>query len=344
MTAPVRVVSSVFPPGTGWDPVTLLGRLLARLLDADLVEVAHTRSGHRLAPALARLPRVRRGPVTTLVLAPQPVHLYALLDLAHWLPGSGRTAGWVVDSFLTDRVPAVARGRGHLDHLFVTGAEDVPAWRAATGGPVSWLPWGSDVLGRGDGGADRPVDVLRVGRQPEGWADDDAVRRLLGGAGLTHGGRPPFGTSAPENQDLLMAAERRAKLTLSFTSRLSPAAYTHPDREYLTGRWLDALASGARVAGVAPACAATDRLLWPGATLDLGGADPHEGVHRLAAAVRDWSPQVPADVHREALARLDWRWRITELVELLGLDAPRLEADLARLRTAAGQGEVPPSR
>ena len=281
----------------------------------------------------SRVPR-RRGPLTTIVVAPQPVHLYALLDGAHWSPGDGRTAGWVIDSFLTERIPAVARRGGHLDHLFVADGEVVQEWAGATGVPTSWLPWGSDVLGRGSGASARPVDVQRIGRQPPGWDDDADVAERLGRTGLSYGPRPPFVADVDGNQSAVMAAMAAAKLTLSFTNRVSPAAYTHPTREYLTGRWVDAVASGATVAGVAPRCAATERLLWDGATLDLGGTDLADGVRALAEGVGSWTPAQARRNHRMALERVDWRWRFAELVEMLHLEAPALDGELDLLRAA----------
>lgn len=329
-----RVVLSEFPPATGWDTVTLMAELLAMCLSAELVRVPHDASSARWRRAAARVPR-RRGADVTIVVAPQPVHLYAVLDAHHWTRGSGVVAGWVVDAFWTDRIPAVARGRTHVDHLFVTDDEVVGDWRRATGIPTTWLPFGADVLDRGSSSGDRPVDVQRVGRQPEGWDDDAVTSQRLAADGIRYAGRPPFAHDPRRNQEGLLAAMAGAKLTLSFTNRLSPAGYTHPTREYLTGRWLDAVANGATVAGVAPRCAATERLLWPEATVDLGGADIDSGSARLVEAVASWTPERSSLNHRRALERVDWRWRFQELADVLSLDAPVLRAELARLRAAA---------
>ena len=124
-----------------------------------------------------------------------------------------------------------------------------------------------------------------------------------------------------------------ARFTLSFTNAASPAEYTHPTREYLTGRWTDALAQGATVAGIAPRCAATDRLLWPEAVLELGTTDLAEGLALIGEAVRAWTPERAAYNHRQALARLDWRWRFAEMVAALGLAAPLLDEELGQLES-----------
>ena len=111
------------------------------------------------------------------------------------------------------------------------------------------------------------------------------------------------------NQASLMERLSRAKFTLSFSNAVSPASYTHPTREYLTGRWTDALASGAVVAGIAPACAATAELLWPAATLELATVDRADGDSanrrcglRLEAADGARQPSQGAGTARLALA------------------------------------------
>ncbi|MBK9476320.1 MAG: hypothetical protein IPL94_08755 [Tetrasphaera sp.] len=115
--------------------------------------------------AAAASPRRRR---LTLVIAPQPVHLYAVLDRAHVWPGSELTAGWVIDAFWTDRIPAIARGGRHLDHPLRHRRGGRCQWQRVTGVPTTWVPFGADVLGRGRPGlADRGVDLQRIGRQPE---------------------------------------------------------------------------------------------------------------------------------------------------------------------------------
>lgn len=328
-----RVVVSEFPPGTGWDPVTAMAELLAHSLSAELVRVPHQSTDSRLRRGLGMLPR-RRGANVTLVVAPQPVHLAAMLDAHHWIRGSRVVAGWVIDAFWTDRIPRMARGRGHLDHLFVTDAEVVDPWQQTTGVPTTWLPWGTDALGQGSAQGDRPIDVQRIGRQPSGWDDDDAISTVVGRAGMAFAGRPPFAANATANQASVHAAMARAKYVLAFSNAYSPAAYTHPEREYLTGRWLDILANGATLAGVAPACAAAQRLLWPGAVLDLEPEPSARAIKTLTTAVDAWSPEVAADHHRRALSGLDWRWRFAELTDTLALDAPALTREITRLEQA----------
>lgn len=319
------------PPGPGWDPVTLMARQAASLLGAHYVEISADKEYSKIKAASGLLPR-RKGRGTCLVIAPQPVHLGMLLRRDYWLTGYDAVVGWVIDSFLDDRIPHMARGRRHFDRLFVTDGELVDDWAHQTRTPTSWLPWGADVLGLGPLRLERPVDLQRLGRQPDSWEGDDETAVTASIAGVAFRGRPGFAGNPVESQQLVTHALSRAKFALAFSNRYSPAAYTHPTREYLTGRWTTALAAGASVAGIAPRCRATDELLWDGALLEFDSVDREAGLAAVKEAVATWTPR-HAFVNRvEAMRRLDWRWRYRELAGALGVHAPALETDLALLQ------------
>jgi hypothetical protein len=316
------------PPGVGWHPITHMATLLSELFEAELVTV----SLGRLANAWVRLTSIgprRRGRDTCLVIAGAPRNLNALLLSSYWLRGYGHVAGWVIDSFWVERIPFALRHRPHFDQLFVADKEVVDLWAGATGLPVSWLPWGSDVLRLGSANADRPIDLQRLGRQPAQWEDDTETRRWCEAAGLRFRGRPQFYDDANANQAALMRGLSQAKFSLAFSNRASPAPYTHPTREYLTGRWTDSLASGAVVAGIAPRTTGASELLWPHATLELSTTNREAGIEEIVAAVRAWSPETALDNYRRALERLDWRWRFQQLADALQLQARRLSDELA---------------
>ncbi len=321
------------PGGRGWDTVELMAQTAARWLEADLVRL-DAGSGYSrswlLRGLLPRPPRrFRGGP--GVVIAGAPAHLNAVLALPALRRAHDPLVGWVIDSFWHERIPRIARGRGVFDRLFITDAEFVPEWESATGTPTTWLPFGADVLDAGSAAGDRPVDVQRAGRQPAAWDDDDAVARAAAELGLTYRGRTPFHADPARNQAGLMAAEAEAKFTLAFSNVAAPADYTHPTRQYLTGRWTDALASGSTVAGIAPVCRATSELLWPEALLELGTTDRDDGLRQIAAAVQEWIPARARLNHLRALERLDWRWRIERLAREAQIDAPGLPAELTRL-------------
>jgi hypothetical protein len=321
------------PPGGGWHPITHMVRLLGELLDTELVVLPVSRPA-TARRTLAGLGPRRRGRETCLVVAAEPRHLNVVVQGDYWRRGYRHTAGWVIDSFWVDRIPHAVRRRRHFDELFVADKEVIGLWEEATGVPVRWLPWGSDALRLGSENSDRPVDLQRLGRQPPGWEDDEATMRACQAAGLRFEGRPPMYEDATANQTALMGDLSRAKFVLAFSNVVSPSPFTHPTRDYLTGRWTDALASGAVVAGIAPKAAAAGELLWPGATLELITTDRPAGLEQIVAAVRGWDPEVVRDNHRHALQHLDWRWRFRELAAALDVESERLDAELDALADA----------
>lgn len=322
------------PGGGGWATVEVMARLAARVLGGRYVDVHLEAEPSRLRKLLALLPR-RTGGAPLLLVAAQPGHLQALLSAGHWRRGPSPVVAWVVDSFWTERIPHLARHRGLIDQIFVTDGELVDLWARQTGVPCDFLPFGADVVGQGPPGADRPLDLLRVGRQPEAWDRSEQVGVVASGLGLVFQPGVPAHADPVQNQVGLHAAMAQAKLTLSFNNVAAPAGYTHPTQQYLTGRWTDALAAGAVVAGAVPRCQATSELLWPEATVEVSPVDVAGGLARVREVVDGWSPAVAELNHAHALERLDWRRRFTRLVEV-GLPAGTLPDELALLerRTA----------
>lgn len=317
--------------GSGWGPIDALAELSARLLGGNLTTVDDRGEVSVLRKAAASIPRRRHGDRTLLVLAASPGHLAYAARWRHWIPGYRATMAWVIDSFWSDRISRFGRRHGQFDHIGITDPELVDEWADATGSHVHLLPWGTDTLAVGEIPAHRPVDLVRIGRQPAAWDDD---RRTIAAArelDLVVEGRPPMDADPRQNQRNVREALRRAKFALAFSNLVSPAPYTHPAREYLTGRWTDALAAGTTVAGIAPAAAATT--LWPAATVPVDPLDLRAGLAQLREHVDAWTPAVAAAHHRTARRRLDWRWRLRTIAELLDLDAPVLETEIALLGT-----------
>ena len=328
------------PGGRGWATVESMARLLALSLDADFISLATRPTFDKGRRALAPLVR-RSSSGTCVVVAPQPAHLGSLVTPHAVVSGYERVVGWVIDSWLDERIPRMAKHTSRYDQLFVTDLELVDTWAQVTGTPTHWLSFGSDVLDQPALPEDRPVDLLRVGRQPEEWEDDEATATEASRLGLVFSAGPPLLPDARANQQSLMAAMRGAKATLSFTNLVSPAVYTHPTRDYVTGRWTDALASGASVAGVPPHCEAGKRLLWDDGLVVLPGTGRLEGLERIAAFARTWSPDHSISVRARALRTLDWRVRFRELASVSGLSSAVLDGELARWNDAVDTAESP---
>lgn len=308
--------------------------LAKELLECDVV-AADTRRPSNLCKALAILRGRAKdcsGSEECLLICPGPPDLQLILNIDNWRRRFRFLSAWIIDSFWVDHVTMYSRLACPFDQLFVTTIEDVDSWKAITGVPTAWLPWGTDALRLGCGATEREWDVTRVGRQPPEWDDDDGNAVAARLHAIKYRGRPNGdGLSDLQNQELMMDVYARSKYLLAFSNGAHFQHYTHPTREYLTGRWVDALACGAVVAGVAPRGPSADQLLWRGATLELGTIRREEGLRVLADALQAWKPESAAANHLMALRQLDWRWRLQALAAAHRLNSAPLSSDIARL-------------
>ena len=321
-------------PGlAGYHCVSYMARLAAELLDGELV-VLNSGRPTMMEQAAALLPRSRQGSAC-LLICPSPGDLGSVLRVKHWRESFGRIAAWVFDSFWTDHIPRFASLARVFDYLFVTEQEDLNTWRERMSAPVEWLPWGSDVLRLGSANPLRPLDLLRFGRQPPDWEDDSLNAHGCQSHELSFQGRPPIFDDASENERSLMGFLSETKFALAFSNRVSKSIQTHPTREYITGRWTDALASGATVAGVPPRSESVQSLLWPEALLDLGTVDRKQGLEVIARAAHEWTPTRARLNYLNSLQRLDWRWRFKKLATALSVNSFKLDTELALLNEEA---------
>ena len=320
--------------GRGWSPITHMARLAARLFEAELVNVDFRSPGllKQLTSVLWR--KSAHSSESCLLIAPSATYLTAPFLVENWRQRFGYISAWVIDSFWEERIPKFLRHSHLYDHLFVTTQEDVAIWTSRVKASVSCLPWGSDVLHLGGNESERPWDLLRVGRQPGSWEDDEITARSCRSRSMNFHGRPAFVEDATEGQRALMRLYRQSKYLLAFSNIANPPSYTHPNREYLTGRWTDALACGAVVAGIPPKEAAVSDLLWEGALLDFGTTDRERGLDRLAEARERWTPAIARNNYLQALQRLDWRWRFVTIAERMRFTAPVLSGEVAELRAS----------
>ena len=318
------------PGGEGYHCVFHMARLAAELLGGELVVIAPRPIS--LAEKMSGILLPWRGSNTLcLLICPSPADLSSILLARDWRKPYRRIVAWVFDSFWPGLIPSWARASRLFDQIFVTEQEDLHTWRRMMHAPVDWLPWGSDVLNLGSSNAVRPFDLLRFGRQPQEWDDDVVNRQRCDSRGLSFHGRPKSWQDATHNERGLMQTLSTTKFSLAFTNRLSPGKNTHPEREYITGRWTDSLASGASVAGIPPDSETVQSLLWPEALVDLGTVRQEEGLDVMTAMVQAWTPERARINHVKALERLDWRLRFQTLALALGVRSLRLDGELDRL-------------
>lgn len=327
---PRLTILSTVLSSVGWAPIRHMVDLAGLLLDAEVIHVTTDLGRFRHIPSQILGRRRRAGASHALVIAMQPAFARAALGHRGWRSAFDKTAIWTIDSFKSNWIRA-PEYRGHFDRIFVTRANDAPVFEATTGIETRVLPWGTDALGLGSADADRPIDVLRVGRQPPVLDDDAETARAMAAQGLAFEGRPPE-TGPGRHLPHLFDHYRRAKFVLASTNLLSSEAYVHKTEEYVTGRWTDALAAGCVVAGVPPTSDMTFRtLFWPEATLEIPLTSLDDAASAIASATAQWSPAIARLNHRRALERLDWRWRLAEIADYFELPAPKLRESLDAL-------------
>jgi hypothetical protein len=325
---PIQIIY-VDPGSPGYHLVQYMARLAAELLSGELV-VLHSRPLTVIEKLGGLLSRKKRG-LPCLLICPGPTALASILQIKNWRERYGRLVAWVFDSFWTDTIPRFASSASVFDQVFVTEREDLSTWSKTLPAPVEWLPWGSDVLRLGSANPQRPLDLLRIGRQPSEWEDDLSSALECESRKLIFRGRPPTLNDATDNQRSLMGILRDTKFTLAFSNLVAATGYTHPLREYITGRWTDALAAGATVAGIPPRSETVQSLLWAEALLDLETASRTEGLEVIARAVREWTPDRARVNYLRSLERLDWRWRFKTIADALDVHPRPLDAELIQL-------------
>lgn len=319
------------PGGEGYLCIFHMARLAAELLNGELVVLppGDPTLTDKLSGIL--LPR-KRSRSSCLLICPSPASLSSIFLLQNWRKTYSRIVAWVYDSFWINWIPPWVRTSRIFDHVFVTEREDLNTWRRKVRAPVDWLPWGSDVLNLGSSNPVRQLDLVRFGRQPKEWSDDLVNAQACQSFGINFHGRPPSFSDATDNERGLMGMLSKTKFALAFSNRVSPEGHTHPEREYITGRWTDSLASGTSVAGIPPRSESIQSLLWPEALLDMGTVNQTEGLKVIALAAREWTPERAQINYVKSLEALDWRWRIKTLAEALDTRSSILDAQLARLQ------------
>lgn len=331
-------IDVAIPPGAaaGWAPVVGLGDLAARMFGGQIVNypAAYPSRAQKLWGLRPRGPVRQDAGLLALLYGPSDIT--KLRQAGAFRAGYRFVVAFIIDSFWEDPNVRGIEFRG-IDQLCIIRAEEQDYYRRLTGCPVEVLGWGSDVLGQGTDRAERPVDVLRLGRQPEDWDDDDRSRHEAAARGLAFAGRPPQLPDPLENLAGIMRAYGSAKYLVAHSNLTSVEANTHKTKEYITARWTDALASGCSVAGVQPRRDSNyARLAWPGAVLDFDRVDLRHNMAALAEAVAAWTPDQARLNHRMALARLDWRHHLARIAQLMQVGAPALDADLARIAALTG--------
>lgn len=326
--------------GQGWGPVTTLASVTARLAGTALhvAPVGPPASKIRLlrhaSTATVKAAIARSRDADLLVIAPVPGALNDVLLDTTLRSKYRNVMAWVIDSFWTERIPATVKLPGIFSHIFITDPDDLELWRAKARASVEVLPWGTDALSAHARLQAPDTDVVRVGRQPPAWEDDEVLASAAHGAGLSFRGRPPMGDSEADAVDSVADAYARSRVVLASGNASSPATYTHPTKEYVTGRWTDAFANGCLVGGTPPRCGAASILLPPYGLIHTPPNDVAAGMDAIRGHL-DEEGDASMRLRRFALLQLDWRHRLKRVFSIAGTDTRLLDEEIKQLEHAA---------
>ena len=327
-------VLSALPHGRGWSPGQHLVDMLVYLLQGERFDV-HRKIRHpRLARLRPRWPSARGSEEdhVAICLVPDATLVPHSVAALRRVGPVDRAALVIFDSYWTDPVTRHRRAIDrHFDVVTYMLAQDQAFYEKLFGKRCRWFPRGTDALSGGTADPDRPIDLLRVGRQPPDWEDDSETEAACDALGLRFQGRPEIeGPPRQQVPKLMSGFYGKSKFSVAFSDTAAPSGNRRPGQKHLTSRWTDALASGCTVAGRPPT---TDlaRIDWPEAFLELPSTNRDETIGLIAEAVADWTPDLARRNHLGALRNLDWRWTIRDLAEALSVRSPILTSELSQL-------------
>ncbi|MEM6660617.1 MAG: hypothetical protein AAF666_00440 [Pseudomonadota bacterium] len=327
------VILNLIPNNRGWQPITHLVKMMHEIFGARVITPGPERASLPVRLGFRVLSRRRaEGAPSLLIIAPKADKIRRFRELPEWRNTYRTVAAWVIDSFHSENLSA-SDGFRHLDKLFVTWGGNIPEYQAMTNGPVIWLPWGTDALRLGHVEDSRRWDLLRFGRQPASWEDDDATSAQLAAHGLSFQGRPDENTY----DGLLSRYLAQSKFILAHSNLADGSSYTHSTREYFTARWVDAFACGAGVIGVQPKSDPLFETILPEAIVNLATTDRDAELPRIRQDIQDWTPERAIRIRNMALHDFDWRWRLKDVARELDLPTERLNAELAEIQLLLDQ-------
>ncbi|MEM9706966.1 MAG: hypothetical protein AAF850_12925 [Pseudomonadota bacterium] len=323
----------------GWAPIERLSILAAELFEGRVVplEIPKNKVSERFKTLLpAPISAKGRG---ALFLAKHPGEVLRLMGHETFRQALAFRILWIIDSFWTDWLPS-HRVLSKFDLVGFTLGSDKSEYQERVGGRAVNLAWGSDVLGLGCVGGERDIDIMRVGRQPAEWREDKHTERVLAQAGISFQGRPQPGGDGQEAYEGLFKYYRRSKFIVAHSNLAARWHHTHPKKEYITGRWTDALAAGASVAGVAPMSDPAASAFCNTGLLKFSTTGLLDNIPIIADAVSRWSKDQADKNYRYALMHLDWRWRLNEIADYFNVRAPLLERDLIEIKRIASRNKA----
>lgn len=302
---------------------------------------------HRLrTPYRVDLPPRDVGVEEVLILTGMDWHICkALLAIPDWRSRFDVVGAYIFDAFLPQAprhrsVSRFSRLVGSMDQVFLPMTGCVDQYQRAFEIPVNFLPYACDAMQFASNRCDRPIDVNGYGRQLA-----EHSRLLAKTYNHPRSPRMYYSTDHMCISEVYEFYSHRAWFwKLLQRSRLAlcyDPVVTNPERfpfPFVPQRWFECLTAGCMVVGRRPACVEADQLLdWEDSTLEV--PDRLEDLVPFIDDLLQDRDRLHAAHHRnyaQVLSAHDWRYRIAQLLDRLGVPRPSsLERSLGDLRVAA---------
>jgi hypothetical protein len=322
--------------------------LLARFSDGSILCAQHRSIRTVFGRAKSRLfgPFLQLGEGTggelLFVVARAPSDLRMIRAVPHARKRFRMIVGYVIDSYFAETFEGSVQ---HYDHVFSTTEEGSELLRRRFSVSSSVLRQGFDCLRWATADADRSIDVIGFGRQPESY------HRRFQSAFHTSSSRVLYlhspigagsGAEVYTERPMMLKLLQRAKMSLAFHLLVEPVGQRPRAAGFVTSRWLESLGTGCVVLGKRPLGQMAEEMFpWPDALIELPD-DPSRAVEFIASLLsdREFIAATRARNVAEMRRRHDWRYRIRDIYEQLGLPLPELlKLELQAL--AALGGPVP---
>jgi Glycosyl transferases group 1 len=281
---------------------------------------------------LENLPTLGKGCNVLLIVGMLPHFLLSMHALGPVLKQFDLRIGYVLDAFDAQVVDAAIAP--HLDHLFVIDAELAEEVHQRGVVPTQFIPVATNLIGTKLNSGRRKIDVLSYGRRNELLHQQLLQHLRKSDSSLFyHYSTLLYPDAMDRDEHQLMQSQLLdlAKVSLCFDASDQSRFY---GRSPLLYRWLEAWAHGCAVVGCRPTGRGVMPLMdWENSTLELP-ADSSDWLPFLEALLADQEAltEISRRNYQEALQRHDWRYRLQDMWQILGLPIPaKLQADIQEL-------------
>ena len=292
-------------------------------------------------------PTLGKGCNVLLIIGLQPHFLLSMHALGPLLKKFDLRLGYILDGFDPQNIDKAATEG--LDHLFVMSAEiadTINASGATTGSALkaSFLPLATNALRVGAKDLHRWIDIIAYGR-----GNLNLHRCLQMNFNQQEQGRVYFHSTfsrtdvedQKEHITLLCKLLDRSKLSLCFEASNIPRFMGYSPILY---RWFEAWASGCTIVGKKPFGKGVAELMdWENSAIDI--PDAESDWMPFFKSLLDDSETLSLNAqrnYRECLLRHDWRYRIQQMLQTVGLENPeQLSQGIVHLKKTAADLATP---